>query len=189
MTRLLHAPVVDGPARRLDAPAPVLDQATRQLLARAEADAYGRGRADGDREAREAADRAGQQAVAAVTTAVEQVRRAVTAAGTARADAVVELGRRLAEAILDRELQAGGAALVDRVHAAAAALDHGPFTVHVSAVDEAVLDGHADGLPAGTTVVVDPRLRPGEARITGPWSGADLTLTAMLDALTEEATP
>ena len=62
MSRRLQTPTIDGPARRLDAPTPVLDQATRDLVARAEAEAYARGRADGARESAAAAEHAGRQA-------------------------------------------------------------------------------------------------------------------------------
>lgn len=188
MSRLLHAPVVDGPTRRLDAPAAVLDQATKDLLGRAEAEAHARGRAEGQREAREAAERAAQQATAAMVSAVDRVRGVLQEEAAERAQATVALARRLAEAILGHELQAGGSALVDRVVAAAAALDHGPFTVHVAGVDADLVGDHAAELPPDTTVAVDTRLAPGEARITGPWSAADLTHEAMLDALVEAST-
>ena len=124
-------------------------------------------------------------ATAAVEGAVHRVAEALHADAATRADEVVALARRLAGAILDRELSEGGAALLDRVRAAVDVLDHGPFTVHLAEVDAAVLDGHEASLPAGTDVAVDPRLAPGEARVTGHWSGADLTRDAMLDALLE----
>ncbi len=187
MSRRLQTPTIDGPARRLDAPTPVLDQATRDLVARAEAEAYARGRADGARESAAAAEHAGRQAATAVTAAVDEVRALLEASAADRARSATEVGRRLAETILGQELQAGGTALLDRVLAAADALDHGPFTVHVAPVDAQVLDGSRDLLPADTSVQVDDRLTAGEARITGPWSGADLTRDVMLDVLLEQA--
>ena len=187
MSRLLPSPMLDGAARRLDAPDPVLDQATRELLARAEAEAYARGRSDGARDAADAAEHAAHQAVAAVTDAVDQVRRTLADDASTRADATTALGRRLAETLLGRELQSGGDALVERVAAAVATLDHGPFTVHVARVDADLVARATDGLPGDVTVEVDDRLAAGEARISGPWSGADLTRDAMLDVLLEDA--
>ena len=40
-------------------------------------------------------------------------------------------------------------------------------------------------LPPGMSVSPDPSLRPGEARITGPWSRAELTREAALAAVAE----
>lgn len=187
MSRLLHAPALGDAARRLAAPAPVLDQATRELLARVEADAFARGRAEGQRaaeqEAAAAADRVNRALADAVATVTERVR----ADAAARAAEVVTVARQLAEAVLDHELASGGRALLDRVQAAVDALDHGPFTIHVATVDHDLLADHRHGLPDGAVLEVDPRLAPGEARITGPWSGADLTLDAVLASLVEES--
>lgn len=185
MSRLLHAPAVGDAARRLDAPAPVLDQATRELLARTEADAFARGRAEGERAAQQATAAAAERAAQAMADAVSAVAVQLRADATARAADVVDVARRLAEAVLDHELTAGGTALLDRVRAAVDVLDHGPFTVHVAATDHGLLADHGHALPAGTSVEVDDRLAPGEARITGPWSGADLTLDAVLGSLLE----
>lgn len=184
MTRLLHAPTVDPVTRRLDPPSRSLDQATRDLITRAEADAYARGRADGAQDAADAARSAATQAVAALGTAVADVRQCVHDTATARAQDVVEVARQLAQVVLGHELQAGGAALLERVVAAVDVLDHGPFEVQVAPVDHELLAGSR--LPTGTSLVADPTLDAGEARIVGPWSQADLTLEAILDTLAED---
>lgn len=186
MSRLLHAPTVDGTARRLDAPVPTLDQATRDLLARVEAEAHQRGVLEGQQAARASFDAAAARVVAAVTDALTVARADREAAEAARAGQVVAVARRLAEAVLGHDLARGGQALVDRVLAAVDALDHGPFTIHLAAADHAVLADQERALPPGTAVVVDPTLHPGEAHVTGPWSGADLTLQAVLDTLLAE---
>ncbi len=184
MTRLLHAPAVDTATRRLDPPVRTLDEATRELLARAEADAYARGRADGAQDAADAARTAAAQAGAALDAALVATRQQVQETALARTQDVVDVGRRLAEVVLGHELQAGGAALVERVLAAVDVLDHGPFEVQVAPVDHDQLAGCR--LPGDTSLVADPTLQPGEARITGPWSQADLTLDAILDTLAED---
>lgn len=187
MSRLLHAPAVGDAARRLDAPAPVLDQATRDLLARAEADAFARGRAEGEHAATQAATAAAERTAQALAGAVATVDDHLRADATGRADEVVTLARRLAEAVLGHELTEGGTALLDRVRAAVDALDHGPFTVHVAAGDHDLLAAHRHALPSDAVIEVDARLAPGEARISGPWSGADLTLDAVLASIVEES--
>lgn len=184
MTRLLHAPTVDAAARRLDPPARSLDQATRDLIERAEADAYARGRADGAQDAADAAHAAAQQAATALETAVAEVRCSVHDIAVARAQEVVEVARRLAEVVLGHELQVGGPALLERVLAVVDVLDHGPFEVQVAPVDHELLAGCR--LPADTSVVADPTLAAGEARVVGPWSQGDLTLEAILDTLAED---
>lgn len=185
MTRLLHAPVVDSSTRRLDAPALALDQATRDLVARAESDAYARGRADGAQDAAEASRTAAARATTALEVAVEQAHQHLQEACLAQAQEVVTVARQLAEAVLGQELQAGGPALIDRVLAAVDVLDHGPFEVRMAPVDHDQLSECR--LPGDTTLVADAALKPGEARIVGPWSEADLTLGAVLETLAEGA--
>lgn len=183
MTRLLHAPTIDTATRRLDPPVRSLDEGTRELVAQAEADAYARGRADGAQDTADAVRAAATQTATALQTAVTEVRQSLHQSAIARAQDAVDVGRRLAEVILGHELQAGGAALVERVLAAVDVLDHGPFELQVAPVDHDLLAGCR--LPADTSLVADPALEPGEARITGPWSQADLTLDAILDTLAE----
>lgn len=184
MTRLLHAPEVDPATRRLDPPVRTLDQATRDLIAQADADAYARGRADGAQDAADAARIAATQAAAALEAAVVEVRQSVHEVAVSRAQDVVTTGRRLAEVVLGHELQAGGAALAERVLAAVDVMDHGPFEVQVAPADHDMLAGCR--LPGDTSLVADPGLEAGEARIVGPWSQADLTLGTILDTLAED---
>ena len=181
MTRLLSRPAIADAAHRIAPPAPVLDDATRDLLARVEAEAYARGRADGQQEAVDAAAATADRAAGAVGHALSEVRALVAALEGQRRVSVLDLARRIATAVLGAEPQGDGRALLDRIDQAVAALDHGPFVVSVSPADRAVVAAASLDLPAGSEVAEDPALRPGEARITGPWSRADLTHATVVD--------
>jgi flagellar biosynthesis/type III secretory pathway protein FliH len=184
MSRLLQAPSLDAPARRLAPPEPVLDAATTELLARVEAQAYQRGHQDGVRAADAAASGAADRIAQSLREAVADVQGLLHEDHLARSQRLVNLARELAEAVIGHELHAGGQALLERVRAALSVVDHGPFVVDVHHDDVAVLE---QGLPDGQfTVRAGVGLQPGEARISGPWSDADLTHRAVLASLTAE---
>lgn len=173
LNRLLHLPAVDVEPRPLSAPDPALDAFTRARVEEAAADAYERGRRDGAEMARAAAVAAAERVAAAVDTArdaaVAELRR-LRAAET-RTD--VELATAIAAVVLGREPHDGGQALLARLGEALAALDDAPLVIRVHPED-------AELVRAGTrgdqvTVDADPSLGLGEARITGPWSRAELT--------------
>lgn len=175
MTRVLQAPTLTADAHRLAAPGRVLDDATRELLEHTRERAHAEGRAQGVQEAAEAADRAAERVTSAIAVALATCREELTAVHEQYARGILDLARRVAIAVIGEEPHDGGQALLDRLHAALGALDHGPFTLFVAAADEALVDRSRLDLPDGSCVEVDPALRPGEARIQGPWSEADLT--------------
>lgn len=184
MTRLLRGPSTSAAGtRRLDTPAPTLDETTRTLIADAEARGYDRGRSDGAADAATAARQAADRAAAAVTDAVAQLADHLAASADQQAATAVDVARTIAETLLGRELTDGGDALLGRIRTAVTQLDHGPFTVHVSTEDHDHIS--AGSLGPDVTVTPDPTMSPGDARIEGPWSGADLTVQTIVRQLAE----
>jgi flagellar biosynthesis/type III secretory pathway protein FliH len=181
MTRLLSSPVIADAAHRIAPPTPVLDDATRDLLARVEAEAYARGRVDGQQEAADAAAATADRVAGAVGHALSEVRGLIAALEDQRRVSTLDLARRIATAVLGTEPQGDGRALLERIDQAVAALDHGPFVVAVSPADHEVVAAAGLDVPSGSEITADPTLRPGEARITGPWSRADLTHATVVD--------
>lgn len=180
MSRRLAGVAVTDTPHRLDAPALVLDERMRTLLAQREASAEARGREAGRQEAEAAAAEAARQATDAVGRALQEARQAWERLDLRRRDEVVDVARALAAAVLAREPGPAGTVVLERVAEVAAGLDHGPFTIMVGPTDHDMVIRHLDALPPGCRVVADPDLQPGEARITGPWSRADLTRDALL---------
>jgi flagellar assembly protein FliH len=108
--------------------------------------------------------------------------------------ALVAAAVELAQAVLGRELAGGGSAATALARALAAPADLGAQTVRVSAADHreitALVAAGSVELPAGMTVVADPRLGPGDAVSEHPTGYLDAQLATALDrarrALAEE---
>ncbi len=182
--RLAGVAIADTP-HRLEVPGLVLDERVHALLAEREAAAEARGRVAGRQEAAAAAAAAAERVAAAVAHALQEARQAWERLDLERRDATVDVARRLAAAVLAREPGPEGRVVLDRVVAATAALDHGPFRVLLGPADHAGVSRHADALPAGCELALDESLCAGEARVIGPWSRVDLTAEALLDLAAE----
>jgi flagellar biosynthesis/type III secretory pathway protein FliH len=151
------------------------------LLRDAAAQGYERGREAGFRAGREAA---ASQVPAAVAAAFEEGIRSLSHWHQAKASDVVELALEIARRVLEREPSEKSGLLAERIGEALAALDDSPLVISVHPSDlEATTAGVAGR--DGVSVSPDASLRPGEARITGPWSGAELTREAALAAVAE----
>jgi flagellar biosynthesis/type III secretory pathway protein FliH len=185
LSRVLREPAF-GAARRLVAfgaerglPADV-----QALVAAAAAEAHDRGRREGIEEgaaaaARQSAALAGPVAEA-IDEGIEQLRRL-------RADEraeLLELAATIARAVTGGEPTAAGDRLLTDVAAALEALDDAPLVVAVNSRDSKLL---ADGLAGrpGVSVIEDAKLRPGEARVRGPWAVAELTRDALWSSVGE----
>jgi flagellar assembly protein FliH len=182
LRRLLAAVEVDAEARTLGRPDPALDAATRAVLEQAVAEAHARGVRDGIAQATAAAGDAASRVVAAVQRA-EASLRAVAAA------ADVELALAIAAAVLDREPADEGQVLLERVAEVLARLDDERVAVHLHPDDARDLAEHVERAAAAAGLVVDlvpdPSIAPGEARLGGRWSRADLTRAGALAAVAE----
>lgn len=178
--RRLVLPTLEAQPQVLGAPDGHLDEATQALLQEAAQEAYERGCRDGAAVATEAAQ-------AATVHVTEILQRLDGELRRTAAQVDVALAGQIAAAVLDREPADDTAALLRKVEAALAALDDDPLTVHVNAGDVAPLAealaamGSAHGAEIG--VVADPSLAPGDARIAGRWSRADLTRRGAWDAV------
>lgn len=182
--RLAGVALADTP-HRLDVPGVVLDERVRALVAEREAAAEARGREAGRLEAAAAAAAAAERVTAGVARALQDARQQWERVDLDRRDAMVDVARQLAAAVLVREPGPDGRVVLDRVSAATAALDHGPFRILLAAADHAVVASHADALPAGCELALDESLAPGEVLVIGPWSRVDLTAEALLDLAAE----
>ena len=182
MNRVLRqAGVGDRPRLVGSGAEPTPDPELTALLQDAAAQGYERGREAGLREGRAAA---ASQVPAAVAAAFDEGIRALHRWQQAHASDVVGLALEIARRVLEREPTEESTLLADRIGTALAALDDGPLVVSVHPSDlEAATAGIAGR--AGVSVSPDPSLRPGEARITGPWSKAELTRDAALAAVAE----
>lgn len=151
------------------------------LLRDAAAQGYERGHQAGFREGRDAA---ASQVPAAVGAAFEEGLRALARWRQADASDVVGLALEIARRVLEHEPSEEAGLLADRIRTALAALDDSPLVVAVHP-DDLEATAAAVGGRDGVSVSPDAGLRPGEARITGPWSHAELTREAALAAVAE----
>lgn len=186
MSRVLRqAGVTDRPrlvGSRVGVP---LDPELAALLHDAAAQGYERGRQAGFREGRDAA---ASNVPGAIGAAFEDGVHTLARWQQANASDVVDLALAIARKVLDREPSEEAGLLADRIRMALAALDDSPLVISVHPGELEATAAALDGSD-GVSVSPDAGLRPGEARITGPWSHADLTreaaLAAVAGALTE----
>jgi flagellar biosynthesis/type III secretory pathway protein FliH len=159
----------------------LLDDHMAQLLEQARSEAFEAGRREGFAAGR--ADLGG--AAGRVEAALAAAARDLTAMRDAAVHETIEAAMAIAEFVLGRAPHDDGTALARRITEALPALDDDELAIAVHPQDwDAV--GEAVQLPPGVTIVRDPALRPGEARISGRWSQADFTREAAL-AVAREA--
>jgi flagellar biosynthesis/type III secretory pathway protein FliH len=95
---------------------------------------------------------------------------------------LVGIGIDVAEVILGNEPEIDRATAAQRVAAALMEIDDRPLTLFVHP-DDATILGDPLAERFGLDIAEDAGLRPGEARIAGPWAKADFTRDAALQAL------
>lgn len=150
-------------------------------------DAYERGKEDGIAEGQRASDRAiealGRQIVGAFEASLEELRTLQHE----RTSFLVSEAIAIAEFIAGRDLSETAARLIPRIEQALGVIDDAPLSVHVASADADAVRQSVDGR-SDISVVEDPALAPGDARISGPWVEADLTMQAAVDAVREALT-
>ena len=156
------------------------DERVRALVARAEADAYQRGHAEGVAEGRGVIDGATARIEAALATASQSLSRTHLAA----VSEAMEVAFAVAAFVIGRAPHDDGVVVADRIRDALQGLDEEEVTVFVSPGDWDVVAGSV-AVPLGVTVERDARLEPGEARIRGAWSAVDMTRDAALRVAAE----
>jgi len=136
-----------------------------------------------------AAGRADLNGVAAnlantVEAMADAYRRTCAQAKAALAASLIEIAEDLVIGVLGHRPDAATAGLVERLGNALALIDDGPLTivVHPSTLEviTPVLDSSVSTMPIEARA--DERLRPGEARIEGPWASAELTWPKLVEA-------
>ncbi|GEM_PF-1839717 len=141
------------------------------------AEAHERGRAEGRAMAADRVDQLG----AAITMASARVSEFTDAERMAATNTVIELSERIATLILGRTPHDGGEAVLARVRRVLEDREDGPYTIEVNPDDLALVS--AAITDDSVTVRPDPRLGPGEARVHGSWSHADLTRSTIWEAI------
>lgn len=187
LSRVLRNPVVHPAGDGAAAASPRVKpsrHALSALLGDAEAEAYERGLAEGLARGRREADGAIRALAERIEAAVEGACREIRSRREAEVEQMVQTALDVAEFVIGHEPGCEASVLVDRIHAALTAVDDAPLTLSVSPVDRAAVAEAAADL-AGLEVTEDPRLGPGEARITGPWATVDMTHAAILGAVRE----
>lgn len=179
MPEVLHDHPTVERVHTLRGPAAVLDPTTAQVLETAIAEAtdhaYREGEAAGRAAAIDAADRAGAAVAGALDALHTEVRAQV---GTATQINLAFAGE-VAAAVLERTPPDEALAVLDRVHRAVEALDELPLRVRLHPDDHAILAGNT---PDALELIADASVAPGDARVVGATSGAELTRQAMLAA-------
>lgn len=169
--------MVQTEARPLNGADVLLDPATRARVDQEVAAAYEQGRQDGRREAEAAAARAGSAVVAQVEAALDRAHEELAASRAEDGARALDLAIRIAEELVGVSVAERTTGLVTRVQQVLAAVDDTDLVLHASPDEVHVLSEELRHV-AGLTVEMDPSLGHGEARITGPWSDADLTWDA-----------
>lgn len=180
MSDILRLKVDETRIHALGAPPPVLDPTTAavvdQRVAAARAEAFAEGESAGRRAAVEqltVLKEGIETALANLHEVLQQQRAEATRASLVLAEAV-------AAAVLDRTPPDEADQLLERVREAIRHLDPDDLQIAVHPDDHALLA--ADDAPARGSWIVDATLARGEARIAGPYGGAELTRAALLDA-------
>jgi flagellar biosynthesis/type III secretory pathway protein FliH len=108
----------------------------------------------------------------------------MAAARQDRAAEVIQVALSIAEQVLEREPHDGGMVLLERLREALERLDDAPLRVWVSPGDLDVVQAAVD-TARGVTIEADEALQPGEARVRGPWSRAELGYGVAFDLIRE----
>ena len=160
---------------RLD---PDLTAYVDRLVRESQEAGYAEGHAAGVAEANERLDRLAQ----AITLTIPDVEERMEQARQSTTGGVVELATAVAEVVLGRTPHDDGAAVLRRVEEAMDLLDERPLVLSVSPDDLDVAEQAADDLD-DLSVEADASLQPGEARLRGGWSHADLTRAAAWESI------
>lgn len=128
-----------------------------------------------------------QETISAVQRLESALAAALADASRLRAAAVddtLQAALAVAEFVLGTAVVDATGPLAERIMAAATEIDDETATVSVNPSDWDVIAPIVH-LPHGFTIERDPGMRPGEARIRGPWADVELTRAAALERARE----
>lgn len=184
LSRVLRQPGLADAHAVLGPDPAAVDPVVRESVEQASEAAFSRGYEAGVAEGRRAALADSEDLAARLTSGAREAATTLQAARAEHAGAVLDLALEIARAVLGREPHDGGATLLERLRTVLTELDDAPLTVTVHPDDaDAVARAVRDA--SELAVEADAGLRPGEARVRGPWSRAELTIDAALAAVRE----
>ena len=161
-----------------------IDPVVRAHVEQATADAYEvgfrEGMAAGRREAYAEADHLAE----VIREAARDAAVRLAEARSARAAEVIQLALAIAEQVIGHEPHDGGMVLVERLQSALEQLDDEPLRILVHPEDVGPVERGIVGA-RNVQVQADAALAPGEARVEGPWSRAELTFAGAMDIIRE----
>lgn len=175
--RVLRQPALGAAVPIAPRPRPLPPEALAAIEA-ARAEGHAQAMAD----ARRAATEDDERLAAAVNHAIETALQVHRDERAAEAAATVELALRIAREVAGATIDDHGHALAARIRTALALVDDAPVVVEV-APDRVERLRAALSDRRGVEVAGDARLGRDEARVSGPWSSADLTAEARWSAV------
>lgn len=175
MSRVLRNPVMHEAAR-------AVGLGTQAEVEMALAEAYQRGHQDGVVQGRRDATAHIEALSTSIVAAFEATTAEVREVVHTEADGRLRASLDIAEFVLGSVPEVDHAELLRRIERAIADIDDEPLTLHLSEADHGTLDTVGFG---SMRVVVDPGLLQGEAKVTGPWSVANLSRDAALETARE----
>lgn len=174
---VLRAAVVGDHAFHLDGvnspPDPVIMAALEDARREGHHQGYREGHAAGVAESLDAVRAREDRATSAIATAVTHAEHAIGEAIRGSAGDVLDLGLQIARVIVGAAADEWARSLGMRLLSVLSSLDDDDLVVRVHPDD---LEEVRDLLPSSVGFTADEALRPGDARIAGRWSQADLTL-------------
>lgn len=181
----MRQPVMGADRLTVAVPDPMsIDPVVRARVEQATTLAYERGFAEGMASGRREAFTTAETIADMIRAAAEDATAAMAAARQDRAAEVIQAALAIAEQVLEREPHDGGMVLLERLREALERLDDAPLRVWVSPGDLDVVRAAADAV-RGVTVEADEALQPGQARVRGPWSRAELGYGVAFDLIRE----
>lgn len=185
LSSVLRQPTLAAERATVAVPDPfAIDPVVRASVERATTDAYERGFAEGMAAGRREAYNEAQELAELIRGAARDAAVRLAEARAARATEVVELALAIAEQVIGHEPHDGGMTLVERVRATLEQLDDEPLRVLVHPEDVSPVERGIVGA-RNVRVEADATLQPGEARVEGPWSRAELTFAGAMDIIRE----
>jgi flagellar biosynthesis/type III secretory pathway protein FliH len=183
LRRVIAATTVDVAPRVLGSPAPAADPVVRRLIDQAADEAYARGAREAAAQARQAAAESSQRLLAALEPVLRDLADQLRGLRADRAHADAELALAIATAVLGHEPAPDARELATGIRAALAHLDEAEVVVRVNPADapglQELLAGDADVV----SVLPDPAVENGTARVTGSFGRADVGRDAALAAV------
>lgn len=183
MRRVIAASTVDAAPRVLGSPEPAADPVVRRLIDQAADEAYARGAREAAAQARQAAAESSQRLLGTMEPAVRDLADQVRGLRADRAHADTELALAIATSVLGHEPSPDASELASGIRTALAHLDEAEVVVRVNPADAGGLQELLADDADVVSVLPDPAVEVGTARVTGSFGRADVGRDAALAAV------